>query len=163
MARLETAASAQLRSPLEDESLMIEPRASLADLVLPAELRRRVTEVVDVARSKHTVLEAWGLNRRLTHSAGIAVLMHGPPGTGKTLCAEAVAYELGRPLTIVTAGDIRSKFCGEAEKRLKERFRLARAHDAVLFIDVPLALRSARRVGAQRDLAPASSRDRADP
>ena len=31
---------------------------------------------------------------------GLTVLLHGPPGTGKTLAAEAVGYEVGRPLKV---------------------------------------------------------------
>ena len=31
---------------------------------------------------------------------GLTVLLHGPPGTGKTLAAEAIGYEVGRPLKV---------------------------------------------------------------
>ncbi len=33
---------------------------------------------------------------------GITVLLHGPPGTGKTLAAEALGYEVGKPLKVRT-------------------------------------------------------------
>ena len=31
---------------------------------------------------------------------GLTVLLHGPSGTGKTLAAEAIGYEVGRPLKV---------------------------------------------------------------
>ena len=35
---------------------------------------------------------------------GLTVLLHGPPGTGKTLAAEAIGYEVGRPLKVRGVG-----------------------------------------------------------
>ena len=34
------------------------------------------------------------------YSQGLTVLFHGSPGTGKTLAAEAIGYEVGRPLKV---------------------------------------------------------------
>ena len=31
---------------------------------------------------------------------GITVLLHGQPGTGKSLAAEALGYEVGKPLKV---------------------------------------------------------------
>ena len=33
---------------------------------------------------------------------GLTVLFHGTPGTGKTLAAEAIGYEVGKPLKVTT-------------------------------------------------------------
>ena len=32
---------------------------------------------------------------------GITVLLHGAPGTGKSLAAEAIGYEVGKPLKVI--------------------------------------------------------------
>ena len=40
----------------------------------------------------------WGFSA--TEQQGITVLLHGPPGTGKTLAAEAIGYEVGKPLKV---------------------------------------------------------------
>ncbi len=135
MAHLEEAARQQLRSPVADGSKLVEPRAAMADLVVHPELRRRLDELVAAARDRHVVLDRWGLGRRLTHARGIAALLHGPPGTGKTLCAEAVAFELGRPLCVLGAADVLSMWVGEAEKNLTAAFAEARSADAVVLLD----------------------------
>jgi len=36
----------------------------------------------------------------IVHPQGLTVLFHGPPGTGKTLAAEAIGYEVGKPLKV---------------------------------------------------------------
>ena len=38
----------------------------------------------------------WGFGK--TEQQGLTVLFHGAPGTGKSLAAEAVGYEVGKPL-----------------------------------------------------------------
>lgn len=36
----------------------------------------------------------------LLSTQGLTVLFHGAPGTGKTLTAEAIGYEVGKPLKV---------------------------------------------------------------
>ena len=40
----------------------------------------------------------WGFSA--TEQQGITVLLHGAPGTGKSLAAEAIGYEVGKPLKV---------------------------------------------------------------
>ena len=40
----------------------------------------------------------WGF--AATEQQGITVLLHGAPGTGKSLAAEAIGYEVGKPLKV---------------------------------------------------------------
>ena len=40
----------------------------------------------------------WGFGK--TEEQGLTVLFHGAPGTGKSLAAEAVGYEVGKPLKV---------------------------------------------------------------
>lgn len=41
----------------------------------------------------------WGFGK--TEEQGLTVLFHGAPGTGKSLAAEAVGYEVGKPLKVL--------------------------------------------------------------
>lgn len=41
----------------------------------------------------------WGFGK--TEEQGLTVLFHGAPGTGKSLTAEAVGYEVGKPLKVL--------------------------------------------------------------
>ena len=64
------------------------------------------------------------------------VLLHGPPGTGKTLIAKAVANEVNATFLTVSGPEIMSKYKGESEEKLREKFETA-AEDApaIIFFD----------------------------
>ena len=40
------------------------------------------------------------LSLSLCSVQGLTVLLHGPPGTGKSFAAEAIGYEVGKPLKV---------------------------------------------------------------
>jgi SpoVK/Ycf46/Vps4 family AAA+-type ATPase len=120
------------------------PKARLSDVMVPADLRGTLAEVVDAARNRRTVLEKWGIGAHLSHGKGIAALLSGAPGTGKTLCAEAIAGELSRPLMSVSAADLLSKWVGESEQNIARVFSQAARAGAVLFLDEIDALLPAR-------------------
>ncbi|WP_435182661.1 AAA family ATPase [Halobellus sp. EA9] len=64
------------------------------------------------------------------------VLLHGPPGTGKTLIAKAVANEVDATFVDVSGPEIMSKYKGESEEKLREKFQTARENaPAVVFFD----------------------------
>jgi hypothetical protein len=53
---------------------------------------------------------------------GVCVLLHGSPGTGKTESVLQIAKSSGRPIMKVDFSQIKDKFVGESEKRLKAVF-----------------------------------------
>ncbi|MDD1652489.1 MAG: CDC48 family AAA ATPase, partial [Methanomicrobiales archaeon] len=64
------------------------------------------------------------------------VLLHGPPGTGKTLIAKAVANEVEAHFVTLSGPEIMSKYYGESEKQLREKFEEAEENaPAIIFID----------------------------
>ena len=64
------------------------------------------------------------------------VLLHGPPGTGKTLIARAVANEVDATFIDVSGPEIMSKYKGESEEKLREKFATARENaPAIVFFD----------------------------
>ena len=64
------------------------------------------------------------------------VLLYGPPGTGKTLIAKAVANEAGANFSSIQGPEIMSKYYGQSEERLREKFEEAQKNaPSVLFID----------------------------
>lgn len=91
----------------------------------------------------------WGFGK--TEQQGLTVLFHGAPGTGKSLAAEAVGYEVGKPLKVsnesngtmcyliiikvVNCGELLSKWVGESTKNIDSIFEEARSTDAILVFD----------------------------
>ncbi len=68
--------------------------------------------------------------------AGGGILLYGLPGTGKTMFAEAASNELDALFISVKCSDIKSKWYGESEQRVKEIFDKARkAKRAIIFFD----------------------------
>jgi len=64
------------------------------------------------------------------------VLLHGPPGTGKTLIAKAVATEVDAYFLTISGPEIMSKYYGESEKQLRDKFEEAEQNaPAIIFID----------------------------
>jgi transitional endoplasmic reticulum ATPase len=64
------------------------------------------------------------------------VLMHGPPGTGKTLIARAVANEVDAHFEVINGPEIVSKYKGDSEQELRQRFAVATENQpAIVFID----------------------------
>lgn len=64
------------------------------------------------------------------------VLLYGPPGTGKTLIAKAVANESGANFHSINGPEIMSKYYGQSEEKLREKFEEAeKGAPSIIFID----------------------------
>ncbi|HPP45848.1 MAG TPA: AAA family ATPase, partial [Methanomassiliicoccaceae archaeon] len=64
------------------------------------------------------------------------VLLYGPPGTGKTLIAKAVANESGANFYSINGPEIMSKYYGQSEEKLREKFEEAeKGAPSIIFID----------------------------
>ena len=73
------------------------------------------------------------------------LLLYGPPGTGKTLLAKAVANQCGANFIAVRGPELRSKWFGESEEKI--RFIFAKAREvapAIIFFDEIDSLGAAR-------------------
>merc|ERR1719361_3262900 len=80
------------------------------------------------------------------------LLLYGPSGTGKTLLAESLPLRLGVPLVRIVGPEIFSKFYGETEKKLREKFRQAESlSPCVLLLDELDSLAAKREPGAGSD------------
>lgn len=50
------------------------------------------------------------------------MLLYGPPGTGKSLLVRAVAGHFKVPMVTIQGPELFSKYYGETEARLREKF-----------------------------------------
>lgn len=98
------------------------------------------------------------LFKKYDKKAGGGILLYGLPGTGKTMFAEAVANEINAKFFPIKCSDIKSKWYGESEQRVKKLFADARkAGRAVIFFDEFEAIgrkRSESEDSANNDLVP---------
>ena len=98
------------------------------------------------------------LYKKFGKKAGGGILLYGLPGTGKTMFAEAASNEVDALFLPVKCSDIKSKWYGESEQKVKEIFTKARkAQRAVIFFDEFEAIGSKRTESADNgnnDLVP---------
>ena len=146
---LERAAQEQLQRFDADGEPLVVPPERLSDMVLPRDVQDHVDALLSSVRAAPTVLRTWGVGGP-GGNLGVAALLHGPPGTGKTLCAKALAGELNRPLMMVRASTLLSKWLGESERNLQAAFDRARADHAVLLVDEADSLLLDRAQASQR-------------
>jgi len=111
------------------------PRYTLSDVVLDDVTHLEVEEALAKVRLHRLIYETWGFGAVDPVGRGATINLHGPPGVGKSRTAEAIAGELGRPLLVLTAGDLESRFMGETPRNVKAAFQAARTAEAVLFFD----------------------------
>ncbi|GAB1314666.1 ATP-dependent zinc metalloprotease FtsH 2 [Madurella fahalii] len=72
----------------------------------------------------------------LASRSSLGVLRYGPPGVGKTLLVRAVAKQASAKVISVSGADIRSRYVGVGEKRIKGLFSYARNNcPFIIFID----------------------------
>ena len=115
-------------STLKDLVVEATPERSLDSLVLADGIRGQLQELVE-EQHRSELLHAHSLSPR--HR----ILLAGPPGNGKTSVAEAVAFELMVPLTVVRYESLIGSFLGETSGRLKALLDYARTRRCVLFFD----------------------------
>jgi AAA+ superfamily predicted ATPase len=116
----------------------------MSDIVLNADTRSAMQEVLQYAKQRHQVIEQWGFAEKNQNSRNLCVLFYGPSGTGKTMAASIIANELNLGLYRIDLANIISKYIGETEKHLAQLFDQAEAMNIVLFFDEAESLFSAR-------------------
>ncbi|XP_065889621.1 uncharacterized protein [Dysidea avara] len=128
-------ASLQLRGRLrmKDFHRRVVPAGGLDEVVVEERLMKQLKEIVQFEKARSILFGQWGFGKRMTE--GLTVLLHGAPGTGKTLAAEAIGYEVGKPLKVINCGELLSKWVGESTKNIDSIFEEARGTDAILVFD----------------------------
>jgi transitional endoplasmic reticulum ATPase len=109
--------------------ISLEARLDWDDVVLAADTRERVMEIL-------TVFAQPELARQLGVAAPAGIVLHGPPGTGKTTIAKAMASQIAASFYEMSAAELLSKWAGESEQRVAKLFTQARANrPSIIFID----------------------------
>jgi SpoVK/Ycf46/Vps4 family AAA+-type ATPase len=134
---LERGAQMQLRSRLRMAEMerRVVPSHGLDWLVVSEKVQRVLHEIVNFEKARKVLYGQWGFDRVDGRGQGVICAFHGAPGTGKTQAAEGIAYEIGRPLRMVNAAELLSKYVGETAKNIDALFADLRNHDAVLLFE----------------------------
>lgn len=109
-----------------------------SDLVLHPHTRGQLEEIRIWAKHGTTLLEDWGMAKKLR--PGYRSLFYGPPGTGKTMTASLLGKTTGRDVYLVDLSMVISKYIGETEKNLAKVFDQAEYRNWILFFDEADAL-----------------------
>jgi len=106
------------------------PNVKFSDIAGMDDVKAKLAEMVIEPLRHPDKAQQWGIK------AGGGILIFGPPGNGKTTLGKAVAAELGAPFFYATGAQIRSKWHGESEQRLRKLIQAARSQPvSVLFLD----------------------------
>lgn len=115
-----------------DLFVMMEPRVTIDQLILPVSFKRDLQIAINQCRSEvSSVLHEWGLNSGIyskdsqTDSdvkQAMLLLFHGAPGTGKTMAAKALANALGKKILITDVSRTLSKWVGESQQNIHRLF-----------------------------------------
>ncbi len=106
----------------------VNPRRTLADLILDGTVRTAVDELIQ-EHHRADLLRSYNLEPRNR------LLLTGTPGNGKTSLAEALASALMVPLVVVRYDGLITSYLGETASRLRRLFDLAHTRRCVLFFD----------------------------
>ena len=87
--------------------------------------KRLTTEILDVLEEKDTRTSPEEI-AKLEELIPRGMIFWGPPGTGKTLFAKAMATAIGAAITIVSGPELKSRWVGESEERIRQVFHQAR-------------------------------------
>ncbi|MFB6190239.1 MAG: CDC48 family AAA ATPase [Candidatus Nanohaloarchaea archaeon] len=119
----------QAVEPEEQEQVRV-PEVTYEDIGGLDDEIKQVREMIELPLKHPEVFQQLGIQ------APSGVLLHGPPGTGKTLLAKAVANEADATFLSINGPEIMSKYYGESEKQLREKFEEAADNSpAIIFID----------------------------
>lgn len=114
-------------------AIRINTHAEWEDLVLDGSTMNQVKEMMMWLQHSKTLLEEWGMYRKL--KPGYRSLFYGPPGTGKTMTASLLGKLTGRDVYRIDLSQIVSKYIGETEKNLARIFDQAEHKSWILFFD----------------------------
>jgi len=134
----------QVRGALQmlDFNERVLPRGGLSELVVSEPVTERLRDIVSLEKARGILFGSWGFDDDMRSRQGTTALFWGPSGTGRSRSAEAIGYELGKPLKVVDLPRLLSEKKGQHDsngeggaKAARTVFQEARLMDAVLVLD----------------------------
>lgn len=138
---LKMAAATQVKSRMAscDFERKVIPKFGIDGVIAEEGIKNGLQDIVNWFKAQTVLVGQWGFAK--THDLqGCPVLLSGISGGGKSLSAQAIAFELGKPLKVVNCSNLLSKWVGESSKNIEAVFADATNNDAVLVFDEAEAL-----------------------
>jgi len=138
-------AFAQLRAATIGPTLTLPDIDLRRDIGGYARVKERLErEILDVLVRKDALSDPESV-KRIEGLIPRGMIFWGPPGTGKTLFAKAMATALGAAVTVVSGPELKSRWVGESEERIRQIFVRARqSAPAIIVFDELDSFASAR-------------------
>ena len=115
------------------------PQAGLNELVVGENVLEQLREMVSLEKARGILFGSWGFDNDMRARQGTTALFWGPSGTGRSRSAEAIGFELGKPLKVVDLPRLLSERKGDGDSgnaaAARNVFKEARLMDAVLVLD----------------------------
>ena len=135
MARFTKACRELANQSLSHLADRLEPVFRLDDVILPADRKRQLSEIVEHVQFADQVLDGWKFREQLPFGRGVTALFFGQSGTGKTIAAMGIAHALGTQLLRVDLSRVVSKYIGDTEKNIDRIFNDAQESGSAILFD----------------------------
>eukprot|EP00246_Nothoceros_aenigmaticus_P015199 TRINITY_DN6205_c0_g1_i3.p1 TRINITY_DN6205_c0_g1~~TRINITY_DN6205_c0_g1_i3.p1 ORF type:complete len:1045 (-),score=220.48 TRINITY_DN6205_c0_g1_i3:28-2925(-) len=125
----------QMRGSLQMKSFThrVVPKTGMEELILGNVMRERIDSIINFEKARAVLLGQWGFQQE---RLGTACLFWGPHGTGKSSAAEAIGFELGRPLKVINCAQLISRESStKTGSNISAAFKDTRLMDAVLVLE----------------------------
>ncbi|KAG6551896.1 hypothetical protein Mapa_006512 [Marchantia paleacea] len=125
----------QMRGSLQMKTFThrVVPKTGMDDLILSSGMREKMDAIVTFEKARAVLLGQWGFQQE---RLGTACLFWGPHGTGKSSAAEAIGFELGRPLKVINCAQLISRESStKTGSNISTAFKDSRLMDAVLVLE----------------------------
>lgn len=123
------------RLSLEEFDQRIVPTCGLDSMIVSDSVKESLESIVNYTQAQTVLFGSWGFGSVHRAKTGATALFYGPPGTGKTMAAEAISFDLGKPLMVVNLSELVSKWVGETGQNIAAVFDSAKSKDVVLVFD----------------------------
>ncbi|CAM6102058.1 unnamed protein product [Calypogeia fissa] len=125
----------QMRGSLQMKTFThrVVPKTGMDELILTANMREKMDAIITFEKARAVLLGQWGFQQE---RLGTACLFWGPHGTGKSSAAEAIGFELGRPLKVINCAQLISREGStKTGSNISTAFKDSRLMDAVLVLE----------------------------
>ena len=116
------------------------PQNGLDELIASDDVKKELQDMVSLEKARSILFGSWGFKDDMRSRQGTTALFWGPSGTGRSSAAEALGFELGKPLKVVDAPRLLAekkdrRHGGGAIVAVREIFQEARLMDSILVLD----------------------------